>query len=315
MGQGGGSIAAGPRGSRRRRRQRWHIACAALAGLAAVALTGASHRAFADEPSADVPSADVPSAAVPSAAKGDDSSMQSYDARALQRRGAARLVDRATAVMPAIYVMASVSHRGDLAGALEVRLGGVASLGLGYDDRLLVGVNAEDAEVQERRNQWFRLGVEAGRWFAQQPALELTFERTANGGSDEDEPQVAELRAAASRSFCSGAAGIFDLTAGVGLWDMEDNGAKLSRGSLADRVRPYGGLAWTPPSYPRTSLLLEGSFGPSLIDGEPRLDWRLGWGARYQVFSWSAIDLVVRNRQDAGLAGSTVMIRLAARVD
>lgn len=230
---------------------------------------------------------------------------------ALQRRAPARMVDRPTSAMPSGYAFFGVSHRGELMAALEVQFGGIAALGAGYDDRLLAGTTAKDAEVQGRSSQWFRMGVAAGRWFAQQPALDLTFERT----SGDEETHAAELRLGATRSWRSERVGAIDLTAGVGLWEIDGNGARLSDEPLGKRVRPYGGVAWTPPSYPRTSLLLEGSFGPSVIDGEPRLDWRLGWGARYQVFSWSAIDLVVRNRQDAGLPGSTVMVRLSAQLD
>ena len=230
--------------------------------------------------------------------------------QARQRRPAARLVDVSAAAMPGAYAIAGISHRGDPMAAVELQLGGVAAVGAGYDDRLLIGDTAEDAEVQGRRTAWFRVGVEAGRWFAQQPALDLTFQRSNGDG----EVHMAELRLGATRSWRSQRFGSLDLTAGAGLWEVAGDGPRLSDQALGKRLRPYGGVAWTPPSYPRTSLLFEGSYGPSMIGGAPRLDWRLGWGARYQVFSWSAIDLVVRNRQDAGLPGSTVMVRLSAQL-
>lgn len=229
---------------------------------------------------------------------------------ARSRPAAARLVDVPSSVLPGAYAIAGISHRGDALVAVELQLGGVAAVGAGFDDRLLVGDTAEDAEVQGRRTTWFRLGVAAGRWFAQQPALDLAFQRSDGEG----EVHSAELRLGATRSWRWQRFGSLDLTAGLGLWEVAGDGPRLSDGPLGERLRPYGGAAWTPPSYPRTSLLLEGSYGPSRIGGAPRLDWRLGWGARYQVFSWSSIDLVVRNRQDAGLPGSTVMVRLAAQL-
>jgi hypothetical protein len=226
------------------------------------------------------------------------------------RPTAPRLVDRPTAVMPSAYAMAGVNHRGELMAALEVGFGEIAAAGVGYDDRLLTGATIEDAVAQGRVNAWFRMGVEARRWSRHQPAMDLTFERT-NG---EGEAQAAELRAGATQSWRSSFFGVFDASAGVGLWELHGDDQRLSERGLAERVRPFGGLAWTPASYPNTSLLVEGSFGPRVIEGEPQLDWRLGWGARYQVVSWGTIDLVVRNRQEAGLAGSTVMVRLAALV-
>jgi hypothetical protein len=231
---------------------------------------------------------------------------------ARQRPAAARLVDISSSAMPGAYAIAGIGHRGDLLLALELKLGGVAAVGAGYDDRLLVGDTAGDAEVRGRRTAWFRLGVAAGRWFAQQPALDVTFQRS--DGGDDGDAQFAALRLGGTRSWRSQRFGSLDLTVGAGLWEVAGAGPRLSAEALGERLRPYGGVAWTPPSYPRTSLLLEGWYGPSMIGGAPRLDWRLGWGARYQVLSWSAIDLVVRNRQDAGLPGSTVMVRLSAQL-
>ena len=236
----------------------------------------------------------------------------------LDRPTAPRLEDLKTAQMPFAQGMAGISHRGDLVATLELSLGGIAALGMGYEDRLMAGDDGKEAEVQDRRTIWFRMNAGAGHWFAQQPALDLTFQRTISDdteGNDDGDAQAAELRATATQSWRSSRFGVLDLSGGVGLWEVALGGERLSQRPFSSRIRPFAGLAWTPPSYPRTSLLVEGTFGPSVIAGQPRLDWRLGWGARYQVFSWSTIDLVVRNRQDAGLAGSTVMVRLAAQLD
>jgi hypothetical protein len=222
---------------------------------------------------------------------------------------APRLVDRPSAQLHGAYVTAGVNHHGDWMIDSELRLGDIAAVGLGNDDRLVVGANAKDATVQTRPIMRFRLGMDAHRWGRYQPALDLTFERTYG----KEGIGVAELRTSATERWESSAAGGLEATAGVGLWDLGGASARLSRRAASARIRPYVGLAWTPPSYPRTRLLLEGSFGPSLLAEQPRLDWRLGWGARYQVFDGSSIDLVVRNRQGTGLAGSTVMVRLSAQ--
>jgi hypothetical protein len=234
----------------------------------------------------------------------------------LDRPTAPRLVDLTTAQMPFAHAMTGISHRGEPVATMELSLGGIAALGAGYEDRLLAGDDGKDAEVRGRRTVWFRMNAAAGRWFAQQPALDLTFQRTLSDDDDDKEDvQAAEIRATATQSWRSSRFGVLDLSCGVGLWEVARGEERLSQRPFSSRIRPFAGLAWTPPSYPRTSLLIEGTFGPSVIAGQPRLDWRLGWGARYQVFSWSTIDLVVRNRQDAGLAGSTVMVRLAAQLD
>lgn len=240
----------------------------------------------------------------------------------LDRPTAPRLVDLTTAQMPFAHVMAGISHRGAPVATMELSLGGIAALGGGYEDRLIAGDDGKDAEVRGRRTVWFRMNASAGRWFAHQPALDLTFQRTISDdddsndqGTDDGEAHAAEVRATATQSWRSSRFGVLDLSGGVGLWEVARGEARLSQRPFSSRIRPFAGLAWTPPSYPRTSLLVEGTFGPSVIAGQPRLDWRLGWGARYQVFSWSTIDLVVRNRQDAGLAGSTVMVRLSAQLD
>lgn len=218
-----------------------------------------------------------------------------------------RLIDRATATLGASYLLGGVDHRGEPLLVAEVPLGPLAAVGGGYEDRLLAGATAAEATSTRDVVMWFRLGSQAKAWFRHQPALSLTFERSMR----DTETRAAELRGTATDRWVSGRAGALELSAGVGLWEVAASQGRLSAEPVTARVRPFGGVAWTPPAYPRTSLLLEGSYGPTVIGGRPRLDWRLGWGARYRAGAWSTIDLVVRNRQDAGLAGSTVMVRLS----
>jgi hypothetical protein len=223
---------------------------------------------------------------------------------------APRLIDRAAAPLLPAYFVAGVSHRGEAVFAGELRLGALAAVGLGYDDRLLVGATARPASSAGHALMWFRVGLEADRWFRGQPATDLTLERFGGG----PRAAAAELRVTATDRWSSPLAGAFSASLGLGLWELADASGAPSRLPLRSRLRPFAGAAWSPSTYPRTSLLLEGSFGPSLLAGGPRLDWRLGWGARYRAFSWGLIDLVVRNRQDGGLAGSTVMVRVTAEV-
>ncbi|MBA3819629.1 MAG: hypothetical protein H0X17_12105, partial [Deltaproteobacteria bacterium] len=42
----------------------------------------------------------------------------------------------------------------------------------------------------------------------------------------------------------------------------------------------------------------------------PRATWVAGWGVRYQALAWGSIELVVRHREDAGLGGTSVAVRL-----
>lgn len=220
---------------------------------------------------------------------------------------APRLIDRATAELRRGYAITGSSHRGEPLLVAELPLGPLAAIGGGIEDRLLAGVDADDATLQRDPVMWFRVGVEAGAWLRHQPALTFAFERSMS-----DRPErAAEVRVTATDRWVSGRAGALQATTGLGLWELTGPAQRLSQRALSARLRPFAGLAWTPPAYPNTSILLEGSFGPSVLAGRPRLDWRLGWGARYRVYSWTSIDLVVRNRQDAGLGGSTVMVRLS----
>lgn len=220
---------------------------------------------------------------------------------------APRIIDRATAALGDGYLIAGSSHRGEPLLVGEVALGPLAAVGGGIDDRLLVGADADAAAPGRAAVMWFRLVARPDAWFAGQPALSLTFERSAR----EQPERAAEVSAAATKRWVFRRAGALQVTAGLGLWEVRGPTQRLSQRPLSERLRPFTGLAWTPPAYPRTSFLLEGSYGPAVLDGNPRLDWRMGWGARYRAGSWSAIDLVVRNRQDAGLGGSTVMVRLS----
>ena len=222
-------------------------------------------------------------------------------------RPAPRLIDRATAELPPVYAIAGTSHRGEPLLVGELALGPLAAVGGGLEDRLLTGDRAEDATPQRDTVMWFRIGAEAGAWFRHQPALALTFERSMSDRAE----RGAEVRATATDRWVSTRAGALQATAGLGVWEIASPSERLSQQPVSARVRPFAGVAWTPAAYPNTSFLLEGSFGPSVLAGRPRLDWRLGWGARYRVYSWTSIDLVVRNRQDAGLGGSTVMVRLS----
>jgi hypothetical protein len=221
-----------------------------------------------------------------------------------------RLVDRATAPLHGGYAIAGISHRKDPMFDAELGLGPLAAVGFGYDDRLVIGPTASQAEVKTLQLMRFRIGVEAHRWSRAQPALDLAFERSIRN----DGARAAELHVTATERWSFGSSGALEATAGIGLWEIASNNERLSQQPWTARIRPFLGVAWTPPAYPRTALLLEGSFGPAVIADQPRLDWRLGWGARYRAFSWSSIDLVVRNRQSAGLAGSTVMVRLSAEI-
>jgi hypothetical protein len=86
---------------------------------------------------------------------------------------------------------------------------------------------------------------------------------------------------------------------------------------LAPTLRPVAGFELRPPTWPRSSFLvdvawstrLEAEPEPSDRRG-PRLEMMIGGGARYQFFGWASIELGVRFPREEGLANGKVLIRL-----
>jgi hypothetical protein len=122
-------------------------------------------------------------------------------------------------------------------------------------------------------------------------------------GHDLHEPRATDAYAVASRDL-----GVVRLHAGVDALSASVDGHRA-----AARLRPLAGLEVHPPMYPRSSLLADLAWEPTLAaQGPPTLGWLLGIGVRYHAFSWASVELAVRARQAEDLGASTVMVRLNA---
>ncbi len=141
------------------------------------------------------------------------------------------------------------------------------------------------------------------------PALVLGVRTTfAARGHEPGRARASELHAVASRVL-----GPVRVHAGAAVLDggFGDRGA----GERLDaQVRPIAGLEWTPSIYPRTSMLADVAWVPRLAPGALGLEWVAGWGVRYQALAWGSIELLIRHREDEGLADSTVLVRVHAVV-
>jgi hypothetical protein len=185
-----------------------------------------------------------------------------------------------------------------------VGLGGIASLNLGMDTdvRGCVGACERPEELVLGRAA-FRLGARQDAWFPGMPALLVGVRTTyAARGHDFGRARVSDAYLAASRVLGSVRlhAGVNATAAGFGNEDV----------TLEPTLRPFGGLEWTPPMYPRTSVLADITYLPVFHPDRIELEWVAGWGVRYQALRWGSIELAVRHREDEGLGDSTVMIRL-----
>jgi hypothetical protein len=110
--------------------------------------------------------------------------------------------------------------------------------------------------------------------------------------------------------------GPVELVGGVDLWDARaDTAPPLHARRFRDRIRPSGGLAWHPPQFPRTTVLVDLVFRPRLEEDVLGLAWTASWGIRYQAFSWASIELGVHMHEGRGLGASSVFVRVNAMRD
>jgi hypothetical protein len=205
------------------------------------------------------------------------------------------------------------THRVDPSAKLALGLGGVAEVDIELTDRLIAcpGCGATRAAsnlfaatalfkmgAATRATRHWRLGAALGF------RRTIATRRIAAGGRD-DELAAAQLHLVTGARWRG-----LELHAGAELFDALHGGARLPS-TASRRLRPLAAIAWTPPPYPRTTMLLDVAWSPEVKDGPPRLAWMVGWGVRYQALRWGAIELVVRQREDEALGDSTVMVRVA----
>jgi hypothetical protein len=197
---------------------------------------------------------------------------------------------------------AALDHRGDGSIAIGYGLGGIASVTLGADTDVRT-CSAPPCTTDHRAQPVamgraaFRIGARRDAWFAGQPALLLGVAVTLGQGG----PRATEAYLIASRAL-----GGLRLHAGVEAID----GAAPDDGRMGAELRPLGGFEWTPPQYPKTTLLADVAWLPRLEPPNPVPEWVLGWAVRYQALTWGSIELAVRHREGEGLAASTVMVRI-----
>lgn len=212
-----------------------------------------------------------------------------------------------------LHIAFGTSHRLSPSANVAFGLGDVAELDVELTDRLVAcpGCGEErDATNLFAATALFKMGIATSAAREWRLGTALGFRRTiatrtvTAGGRD------AELEAA--QLYLVGGArwhGV-ELHGGAELFDARHGEAEIAN-TFERTVRPVAGLAWTPPPYPRTTMVVDISWAPEVKDGPPRLGWVVGWGVRYQALRWGAIELVVRQREDEVLGDSTVMVRVA----
>lgn len=232
---------------------------------------------------------------------------------------ASRIVHAPTAWMQPqgqLYVQLGASHRPTPAGSATFGLGDVAELELELADRFIACPGC--GETRDEHNLFlgtaaFRTGIAtdpaARPW---RTGVVLGFRRSFAGRALTAGGRDARLEAAQLHLVAGLRIAGFELHAGAELHDARHGDAPLRAPGepWTSSVRPLAGIAWIPPPYPRTSLLLDVAYLPEVKDAGPRLRWTIGWGVRYQALRWGAIDLLVRQREDQALGDAAVMVRL-----
>ena len=198
-----------------------------------------------------------------------------------------------------------IDHRGDPAAMFGYGLGGLAELEVGGDSdiRGCSDCAARPAPITLARAA-FRIGARQSAWFTGMPALVLGVRTTWAARSDEDrEPRASDAYLVASRDL-----GVVWLHAGVDALSASAGGRRAPA-----RLRPLAAFEIHPPMYPRSSLLGDLAWEPTLdTEHGPTLGWIFGIGVRYQAFRWASVELAVRARQSEELGAATVMLRINA---
>jgi hypothetical protein len=224
-----------------------------------------------------------------------------------------RVLTAPTAWLPeagAVAAMLGIDHRGDGAAIVSYGLGRIAELELGSDSdvRACTDCSAPPTPLVLARAA-FRIGARQDAWFRGMPALALGLRVAfAARGHEVHEPRTSDAYAVASRDL-----GVMRVHAGV-----DAISASLGARRAAAQLRPLAGLELHPPMYPRSSLLADVAWLPTLeAERGPTLRWIVGIGVRYQAFSWASVELAVRARQAEDLGASTVLVRVnvAARAE
>lgn len=219
-----------------------------------------------------------------------------------------RVLTAPTAWLPEAGGLAAtlgIDHRGDGTAVVDYGLGGLAEVELGSDTdvRGCTDCTARPSPVALGRAA-FRLGIRQDTWLTGLPAIVFGVRTTfAARGHDLHEPRASDAYLVASRDL-----GVVRLHAGIDALAASASGRRARA-----MLRPLAAIELHPPMYPRSSLLGDLAWEPTLdAQRGPTLGWLLGIGVRYQAFPWASVELAVRARQAEDLGASTVMIRLNA---
>jgi hypothetical protein len=201
-------------------------------------------------------------------------------------------------------VMLGLDHRGDGAAIADVGLGDLAELELGSDSDVRACVDCAMRPVPIALGRAaFRLGTRADAAHGTH-AIALGVRTTfAARGHAVHEPRASDAYLVASSDF-----GVVRLHAGIDALSASVGGIRAPA-----RLRPLAGVELHPPMYPRSSLLGDLAWEPTLDAARgPALGWLFGVGVRYQAFTWASVELAVRARQAEELGAATVMVRVNA---
>ncbi|MBP6631339.1 MAG: hypothetical protein KA297_18020 [Kofleriaceae bacterium] len=220
---------------------------------------------------------------------------------------ASRVIAAPTAWVPragAVNASLGIDHRGGALAVAGIGLGDLAHLELGLDGDVRLG----DGSPLRLPRAGFRLGARPDAWFRGQPAVAVTVRTSfaAPSTAAAADVTVADATVSASRRVRE-----VRLHAGLTAIDARYRiGGELIRlGPGRPRLRPTAGLEWTPPIYPNTTLVLDLGWAPDLAP-TPTLRYLADLGARYRVYEFLTVELIVRHRQGEDLAATTVATRL-----
>jgi len=219
----------------------------------------------------------------------------------------ARVLTAPTAWLPeagTAVATLGIDHRGDGMAIASVGLSRLAEVELGGDSDVRGCRACSEPPSIVLGRAGFRIGAHQDAWFRGMPAVVLGVRTTfAARGHDLHAPRASDAYAIASREL-----GVLRLHAGVDALSAEADGRRA-----AARLRPLAGLELHPPMYPRSSLIGDLAWVPTLVaPGRPGLGWMLGIGVRFQALPWASVELAVRARESEALGASTVLLRVNA---
>ena len=213
-----------------------------------------------------------------------------------------RLLTAPTAWLPdanGVVASAGLDMRGQTSLSGDFGIGGIGELELDVDSDVRecaappCGTSTGQALATPLHlaRAAFRVGAPQDAWFDGEPAVALGVRETIAAGH-----AVGEAYLVASREL-----GPVRLHAG------------LDALQSLHQLFPLGGVEYTPPQFPKTTLMADLAWQPIFNEMTPSYEWIGGVGVRYRTLSWLSVELDYRTREGESLAGSTVLARVIVR--